>query len=480
MTGLRISKDLELPIEAATWTFGVLAIKGAGKTYGAGDSAEEIIKAGIPIVAIDPMGIWWGLRVGVDKKGQPDPAKPGLPIVVFGGQHADLPIPMIGDSRKMGKVGLDEGRLCLMVKAILESGINAVLDLAGLSKSMKTKIVAVFVSELMRLYEMNASIYGPRHVFLEEANKFCPQREVKGDVAVSTGAIESLIMSGGNYNLGATLITQRSAALNKNVLSQCNCLIVLRLLDPRDKNAVREWVTNVADPKDPKIVKWFDGLRDLKNGEAWVWHPESKIFQKIKFRLRETLHATREYFTTVQAKKIKALDVSEFVAKFNKVFAPKPKEDRIVVETKTAVTAMPKPPDLMGEIKPAYPMPVYPPPSRGQIFSVPVSDVTMRTPVSDVTVISSLEPKTLFGRVCVVLKEGTDQAGNKLWTVGGKKGIEGALETHGWPSNGVDQIVSWLLQTGILTPVQKGAVLSYRCNSRRIELVPKPVTLEAQ
>ena len=83
--GLRISRDLSLPIEAATWTFADLGIKDSGKTYDAGDLAEEFLKNGVPILVVDGMGIWWGLRIGADKKGKPDPEKPGMPVVVFGG-----------------------------------------------------------------------------------------------------------------------------------------------------------------------------------------------------------------------------------------------------------------------------------------------------------------------------------------------------------------------------------------------------------
>jgi DNA helicase HerA-like ATPase len=90
---IRISRDLSLPLKAAIWTFADLGIKDSGKTYDAGDLAEEFLKNGVPILVLDGMGIWLGLRIGADKKGRPDPEKPGMPVVVFGGDHKDLPIP---------------------------------------------------------------------------------------------------------------------------------------------------------------------------------------------------------------------------------------------------------------------------------------------------------------------------------------------------------------------------------------------------
>ena len=83
---LRIAENLELPEEAVTQTFAILAKRGVGKTYTASVLVEEIIKAGLPVVVVDPIGVWWGLRASADGEG------PGLPIVIAGGDHADVPI----------------------------------------------------------------------------------------------------------------------------------------------------------------------------------------------------------------------------------------------------------------------------------------------------------------------------------------------------------------------------------------------------
>src|SRR6266446_2622584 len=316
---LKISSTLSLPKEAALWTFADLAIKGAGKTYAAGDLAEEMIKAGIPILVIDPIGSWWGLRVGAID------SQPGMPVVIFGGAHRDLDIPVRIDK---GHSLVDENKLRLMVKSILEAGISAVLDTSELSKTMQRRSAGIVLNEL---FHLNAH-YGTRHVFVEEADTICPQR-LSGDVAFSAGALEDVVRRGGNFNLGCTMITQRSAVLNKDVLTQANCLIVLRILHKLDKDAVTTWVESMSgDTK--KLGKWYDSLRDLKNGEAWIWSPEHNIFEKIKFRPRETLHATREYFQREawEQKNIRLMDVGDFINKFKMVFEPKPKQVTIYDE----------------------------------------------------------------------------------------------------------------------------------------------------
>jgi hypothetical protein len=315
---LQISKDLSLPLEAGRWTFADLAIKSAGKTYAAGVLAEEMIKAGIPVVVLDGIGVWWGLRAPAASGGRTT----GLPVAIFGGQHKDRAIPTM---TVRGRETIDEERLRLMVKAVLDSGISVVLDTSEFGKSTQRRIVATFVNEIYHL--SGSGQYGVRHVFIEEADMWVPQRIV-GDVALSAGAIDDLVRRGGNFNLGCTLISQRPAVVNKDVLTQINCLIALRILAKIDKLAVKTWVESAAGEDQPKIQKWYESLGKMENGEAWVWHPQTPvIFKHIKFRKKETLHATREFFLErkINQQNVRMMDVGEFLDKYDDIFEPKPK-----------------------------------------------------------------------------------------------------------------------------------------------------------
>ena len=66
MKQLQLAKGLELPLEAVTETFALLAVRGAGKTNAARVMAEEMFAAKLPFVAVDPVGSWYGLRAGRD------------------------------------------------------------------------------------------------------------------------------------------------------------------------------------------------------------------------------------------------------------------------------------------------------------------------------------------------------------------------------------------------------------------------------
>jgi len=303
---LKISANLSLPLEAVTWVLSYLAKRGAGKTYCASVQAEEMLKAKIPIVVIDGMGIWWGLRVSADRQ------REGLPVVVFGGEHADLPL----FPEKAGE----------MAKAIVESNISCVLDLSPFSKYVARKIVAAFLNDLYRLNRVE------RHVFIEESDLWAPQRPIGQEEALCLSAVDNFVRRGGNHNLGCTLITQRSAVLNKDILTQSDCLVVLRTLAPQDKKAIQAWVEEQTEQDKTKLNEWYDSLKTLENGEAWVWRPEKPaIFQKVKFRQRETFHATREFIRSPQATKIVLMSVDEFVERFKKVFGSEPLQTTIRV-----------------------------------------------------------------------------------------------------------------------------------------------------
>jgi hypothetical protein len=81
---IHLSESLSLPNDAVTQPFAFLARRGAGKSYGAMKLAEGMLDIGAQVLAIDPVGIWYSLRIAADGKGK------GYDLPIFGGLHADL------------------------------------------------------------------------------------------------------------------------------------------------------------------------------------------------------------------------------------------------------------------------------------------------------------------------------------------------------------------------------------------------------
>ena len=261
---LTVSSALTLPHDAVTETFGLLAARGAGKSNGARVLGEEMFKAQLPFVAIDPVGSWWGLRSSRDGKGD------GLPIPIFGGRRGDVP--------------LEEESGAFIADLIVERNLTCILDLSRFaSEAAKKRFLLDF---LRRLYQENET---PRHIFFEEADDYLPQQPYDNADKFLLRAGENIVRRGRGRGLGITLITQRSAVLNKNVLEQVQTLFAMRVTGPNDRDAIERWVKFHGERKE--IVAT---LAQLKDGEAWLYSPEYlKVVKRFRFRLTKTFDSGR-------------------------------------------------------------------------------------------------------------------------------------------------------------------------------------------
>lgn len=290
----------KLPINAVTKTFAILAKRGAGKSYTGAVMAEEFYKNNIPFVVFDPIDVWWGLRFAKDGKAK------GLPIVVFGVEHADI------------KLDRDMGRK--IAQAIVKYNISCVISTFGLPKVAQRHLIAEFAEELLNINNT------PRHIFIEEAHEYIPQR-VFGQMGKTFNAVSNLIVMGRNRGIGVTILNQRAATVNKDVLTQIDTLLAFRNIAPQDRNALKEWVEFHAAEGD--FDKFMESLPSLPTGEGWIWSPEFLgIFEKIKIRERETFHPDREKLgEKIEIPQLEQTDIQEFINNFSVSVKTEKKEE---------------------------------------------------------------------------------------------------------------------------------------------------------
>jgi hypothetical protein len=259
-----LADDFILPLDAATATFGILGKKGRGKTHTAAVLGEGLIKSGVPTTVLDPTGAWYGLRSSADGKA------PGLPVVIFGGEHGDVPL-----TSTMGAA---------IAEVLVERRFPAVLDLSVLRKNERRRFCTDF---LETLYQRNRLAH---HIVIDEADEVAPQRAYAG-VERLLGAAEDIVRRGRIRGLGVTMISQRPAALSKSVLSQVDALILLGVTAPQDVAAVDDWVSSHSDPDQARLLK--ASLPSLPVGQAWVWSPEwLGVTQRIQVHRRSTFDSS--------------------------------------------------------------------------------------------------------------------------------------------------------------------------------------------
>lgn len=250
-----------LPTDVATSSNAILGKKGSGKTSAGIVLLEEIYALGVPVVSIDPKGDHWGVRSGAD--GTPEM---GLPIPVFGGLHADVP--------------LDPGAGEYVAELLRSKNLSAILDVSEFSTAERRRFLTAFVGKLYRRPERE-----PMHLLIEEAHEVIPQRVDAGD-APMVGAFERIVKMGRFKGIGVTMCSQRSASLNKNALSQVDNLFMMRTVSPQDRAAVKAWVETHSSS-----TEIIDSLPTLATGECWLWQPEHGDPVRFQFRLRYTYDA---------------------------------------------------------------------------------------------------------------------------------------------------------------------------------------------
>lgn len=261
---VKLSPDLVLPRDAATQTYAFIARKGAGKSYAASKLTEELLLLGAPVVVIDPIGNWYGLRL------LPNGKPSQFTIPVFGGLHGDIPI------------AADQGHQ--LGKLLVENDLAAVVDVSSFRKADRKRFVADFAEEFFHQSKMNPA---PRMLVLEEAQLFAPQHPQGGEERM-LGAIEDIVRLGRNFGIGSCMISQRPQSINKEVLNQVEALFVGQLNASHERKAVEAWV---MDHKADK--KWTEELPSLPVGTMIAWSPQwLKVMKKVKIGKKLTLDAS--------------------------------------------------------------------------------------------------------------------------------------------------------------------------------------------
>ena len=278
-----------LPLSALDERFAIVGTSGSGKTYAAKGLIEQLMDLGGRVCVVDPLGVWWGLRAGADG------IAPGYPVVVFGGRHADIP--------------LDESMGAVLGELVGTRSLACVLDLSEFASSAAQRLFMTAFAETLRAVNTE-----PLHLVLDEADLWAPQRaQAKGQALL--GRIEEIVRRGRVRGFVPWLITQRPAVLHKDVMSQADILVSMKLTSSQDREAVGRWIQGQADRAEGRRI--LAELPQLARGEGFLWAPSDGVLARVKFPAIRTLDSSRtpqrnERVATPRT--LAAVDVSAVVA----------------------------------------------------------------------------------------------------------------------------------------------------------------------
>ncbi len=361
----------------------VLAATGSGKSYTIGVVLEELLEQKIPIVVIDPHGEYGTLRYkndnvkeqqsmakyGVEPKSydvaeySPDPRlNSGAKQLTFSNKNLSahelaqifpakatssqigLLYTAIKDAKLKGDYTLEDvinhvsnsesaskwnvvnmleiikdmnlfSKNPTKIEDLVKAGRATLINLRGITPEIQNIVAFKLMEDLFEKRKVGR--VPPMFLVIEEAHNFCPEKEVRS----SSKIVRSIASEGRKFGLGLCIISQRPARVDKNVLSQCNTQIILRITNPNDLKAVSyaEGITSGLETE----------IKNLNIGTALILGREMPMFVDVRTRRTKhggvTVSVTEPPETTntiMSFSGIRLEDVEMRIGKVRKIYYP--------------------------------------------------------------------------------------------------------------------------------------------------------------
>ncbi len=165
------------------------------------------------------------------------------------------------------------------LEEIVKKGQTSIVNLKGIKPELQELIVSKLSNDLFEARKQNKI---PAFFFLvEEAHRFCPERGV--GQAMSLGILRTIAAEGRKFGMGLGIVSQRPAKVDKNVLSQANTQIILKVTNPNDITAISKSLENFT-PELEEVMK------NLPLGTALITSENLERPVLTKIRVRRSKH----------------------------------------------------------------------------------------------------------------------------------------------------------------------------------------------
>lgn len=163
------------------------------------------------------------------------------------------------------------------IDELIQKGKCTIINLRGTPPDIQELIVNRIGTALFELRKLDK--IPPMMLVVEEAHNFCPQQ---GQAACSK-IFRTIASEGRKFGLGLMIITQRAAKVDKNVLSQCNTQIILKVTNPNDLKAIASSIEGLTQGMEDEIQR-------LPIGSAIVTGGGVSMPLLVEIRPRESKH----------------------------------------------------------------------------------------------------------------------------------------------------------------------------------------------
>ena len=149
---------------------------------------------------------------------------------------------------------------------LVKDGQCSIVSLKGVSPHLQEIVVARLADELFNARK--AGKVPPFLLVLEEAHNWCPERGV--GVAVCGPVVRTIASEGRKFGLGLVVVSQRPAKVDKNVVSQCNTQVILKVTNPNDLKAIVSSVEGLTPDAAEEIQRLPIGVALVSGGDLGV------------------------------------------------------------------------------------------------------------------------------------------------------------------------------------------------------------------
>jgi len=153
------------------------------------------------------------------------------------------------------------------------------INLKGVPPDVQDVVVARLTKELFD--ERKAGKIPPFLMVVEEAHNYCPERGV--GKAVSSAILRTVASEGRKFGMGLCIVSQRPAKVDKNIISQCNTNIILKVTNPNDLKAIINSVEGLTN-------QTYKEIQRLPIGVALISGAGLQMPVMTEIRTRETSH----------------------------------------------------------------------------------------------------------------------------------------------------------------------------------------------
>ncbi len=169
------------------------------------------------------------------------------------------------------------------IDELIQKGSASVIDMKGVVPELQGIIVARLCMDLFE--ERKRGKIPPAMLVVEEAHRFCPERGYSK--AASTDILRTIASEGRKFGLGLLVVSQRPARIDKNVLSQCNTQIIMKVTNPNDLRAIGKSIEGFSSELEEEVKRLPPGVALLVNNDI-----ERPVL--VDIRVRKSQHGSSE------------------------------------------------------------------------------------------------------------------------------------------------------------------------------------------